>query len=95
MLCYYQFLLELQVGDDQAHVHPIVPPSVVGFAVDHVKVRGKILSIIWDRDGTMYNNFDQGLTVLLDGEKVAHSSTIELLVVQMNATRSTSGLLAS
>ena len=67
--------------DGSIHIRPLLSPSVPGFAADHVKIRGKILTMVWDRDGSMYNGFDQGLTVLLDGVKVAYSSTIELLVV--------------
>jgi len=67
--------------DGSVHIHPIIPPSISSFAADHVKVRGKILTVVWDRDGTVYDRFDKGLTVLVDGTKVTHSSTIELLVV--------------
>ena len=75
--------------DGSVQVRPIISPSVSGFAADHVKVRGEILTVVWDRDGTLYNGVGQGLTVLLDGTMVAHSSTIELLVVHpINSTRS-------
>lgn len=67
--------------DGSVHIRPIIPQSISSFAADHVKVRGKIMTVVWDRDGTVYDRFDKGLTVLVDGEKVAFSSTGELLVV--------------
>ena len=68
--------------DGSIHIFPLVPSWVACFAADHVKVQGNIFTVVWDKNGTVYDDrFGQGLTVLLDGTKVAHSSKIELLVV--------------
>ncbi len=36
---------------------------------------GHTLSIIWDKDGTIYNK-GAGLTILADGQKIGHSVTL-------------------
>ena len=75
--------------DGSIHIRPLLSPMVSGFAVDHVNIRGKILTLVWDRDGTTYDTVDQGLTVLIDGVKVSHSSTIELLEIPLHVLKET------
>ena len=81
--------------DGSLHINPLIPPMsrVSGFCADHVKVKdGKLLTVVWDRDGTLYHRygFGQGLTVLLDGKQVAHSSKLELLVIHPSSSSSSS-----
>ena len=64
-------------------VNPLVSPdSVDHFAVDHILYHGRMLSIVWDKDGTHYNQ-GQGLRLLVDGATVARANTITKLTVQM------------
>ena len=50
-----------------------------------VKVKGRILSVVYDADGSVYGDrgFEAGLTVLLDGKTVAHSDTLSPLTVEL------------
>ena len=44
-------------------VRPLVPATWDRFAADHVLVRGRVLSVVWDRDGTAYGR-GAGLQVM-------------------------------
>lgn len=47
------------------------------FAVDHVKYKGRYLSVFYDADGTRYSK-GAGLTVLVDGKVAANVATVPL-----------------
>ncbi len=57
-------------ADDVIAVHPLAPDEWDWFALDDVLYRGRVLSVLWDRDGSRYGR-GSGLSVLLDGERVA------------------------
>lgn len=60
-------------GDDTLEVHPLLPANTwPWFCLDNVKYRGRILTIIWDRDGKRYGR-GAGLTVLADGREIARA----------------------
>ena len=63
--------------DDTVEVNPLVPEGKWDwFALDNVKYHGKILTILWDKDGTKYGK-GKGLTVFADGMKIASSDKLE------------------
>lgn len=59
------------------------------WAVDHLRVLGRNLAVVWDRDGTHYDNLHtkialgKGLIVILDGKVVARSATIAPLRIAL------------
>lgn len=63
-------------------VNPLILVSKVpSFAVDHVRIRGdRILSITWSKDGFRYS---KGLTVLVNGMRVAYRSSMGPLRVNL------------
>jgi hypothetical protein len=59
-------------ADDRVEVNPLVPPQKwPWFCLDGVPYHGRMLTIVWDRDGTRYNR-GSGLTILADGRPIAH-----------------------
>ena len=66
-------------------VNPLIPSSIQSFAADHVRVNhGRILSVVYDATGTVYRDaFEAGLTVLLDGQIVAHAEELAPLLVDL------------
>jgi hypothetical protein len=65
--------------DDVIEVKPLVPANKwKWFCLDNVLYHGKILTIIWDVDGTKYKK-GKGLTVWSNGKKVASSRKLEKL----------------
>ncbi|WP_232495632.1 MGH1-like glycoside hydrolase domain-containing protein [Novosphingobium kaempferiae] len=60
-------------------VQPQVPQgSWDWFCLDGVPFQGKLLTVLWDRDGSRYRR-GAGLTVLADGERIARSRRLERL----------------
>jgi hypothetical protein len=60
-------------ADETIHVNPLVPESAWDwFCLDNVPYRGHRLTIVWDRTGQRYRQ-QPGLTILRDGEPIAHS----------------------
>lgn len=62
-------------ADDTLEVNPLVPAAWDWFALDQVSYRGRALSIVWDRDGRHYGA-GAGLSLYLDGRRVARSDTL-------------------
>jgi len=69
-------------GDDSLDVNPLVPESWDWFALDDVAYRGRRVSIFWDRDGSRYRR-GAGLSLYVDGRRVAHGARISRLVADM------------
>lgn len=65
--------------DDAIEINPLAPAVWDFFALDDVAYRGHRLSIVWDKRGRRYS-LGPGLHLLVDGEKVASSPTLERLV---------------
>jgi hypothetical protein len=64
-------------ADNTIEVNPLVPENKWDwFCLDNVLYHGKIVTILWDKDGTKYKK-GKGLTVLVNGKKVAHSEKME------------------
>jgi hypothetical protein len=62
-------------ADDTLEVKPLAPDRWAYFALDGVRYHGHDVSIAWDRDGTRYRR-GAGLTVWVDGRKLAHRADL-------------------
>jgi hypothetical protein len=70
-------------ADNMLEVNPLLPEGCWNyFCLDNVLYQGHILTIIWDRTGEKYGR-GQGLTLLADGDRVAHSVKLERIVVEL------------
>jgi len=59
-------------------VQPLQPAdsALAYWAVDGAVVAGRVVTVLWDADGSRYDR-GAGLTVLLDGQMVAHAYTTQ------------------
>jgi Mannosylglycerate hydrolase MGH1-like glycoside hydrolase domain/Glycosyl hydrolase family 65, C-terminal domain len=63
-------------ADDVVEVRPLLPAGTWDwFCLDDVQYHGHALTILWDRDGSHYHR-GAGLTVLADGQPIAHAATL-------------------
>ncbi len=66
-------------ADNIIEVNPLLPANKWDwFCLDNVLYHGKIITIIWDKTGAKYKK-GKGLTVWVDGKKVAASLELERL----------------
>jgi hypothetical protein len=66
-------------ADDWIQVSPLLPEGTWNwFCLDGVNYHGRMLTIIWDADGTRYHR-GGGLIVLADGKEIARSDKLEKL----------------
>ena len=84
---FADLILEGLVGirpqpDGPVRVAPLAPATWPFFCADHVLVRGKVLTVVWDADGTRYAK-GAGLSVFVDGKLEAHSTTLQPLQVRI------------
>ena len=64
-------------------IHPLVPAGQWKyFCLDAVPYQGHLLTILWDEDGQRYHQ-GTGLTLLVDGKRVANRSTLGELTYQL------------
>jgi len=64
-------------ADERFVVQPLLPAGTWDwFCLDGVKYHGRVLTIIWDKDGRHYGR-GPGLKVLADGKVIAHSDRLE------------------
>jgi hypothetical protein len=64
-------------------VNPLVSPSSLAWwAADGISLHGKIVTVVFDADGTHYKA-GAGLKVMVDGATAASSSTLRSLTVQL------------
>ncbi len=74
---------------DTLVVRPLVPPDasdphhLAWFMLENVPVRGHLLSVQWDADGRRYQR-GAGLSVYLDGKRVAHAAGLARLQVSLS-----------
>lgn len=67
--------------DNKIEVYPLLPAGRWDwFCLDNVLYRGKIITIIWDKDGTKYKR-GKGLSVWVNGKKKAASDKLERVVM--------------
>ena len=70
-------------ADNIIEVSPLIPENKWDwFCLDNVLYHGKTVTIIWDKDGTKYKK-GKGLTVLVNGKKVAHSDTLKKVTANL------------
>ncbi|MHC4483182.1 MAG: MGH1-like glycoside hydrolase domain-containing protein, partial [Planctomycetota bacterium] len=63
--------------DDIVEVNPLVPKDTLGwFCLDNVPYHGRIVTILWDKNGTRYGK-GKGLRVYADGKQIAYSDALE------------------
>lgn len=64
-------------ADDVVEINPLLPPDTWDwFCLDGVKYHGRMLTVIWDKDGSRYGR-GAGLRVLANGKPVASSEKLE------------------
>jgi hypothetical protein len=64
-------------ADDVVEVAPLLPPGTWDwFCLDGVKYHGRMLTVIWDQDGSRYGR-GAGLRVLANGKLIAQSARLE------------------
>ena len=64
-------------ADDVVEVHPLLPPEAWNwFCLDGVKYHGRMLTIVWDRDGLRYQR-GAGLLVFADGTQIARAESLQ------------------
>ena len=72
-------------ADDVVEIHPLLPEGIWGwFALDAVNYHGRVLTILWDRDGKRYGR-GRGLSVLADGKELGRAATLQPLTVKLAA----------
>jgi hypothetical protein len=65
--------------DDIIEVNPLLPDNKWDwFCLDNISYHGKIITIIWDRDGMKYKK-GKGLLIFVNGKKVALSPVLTKL----------------
>ncbi|MCF2497383.1 MGH1-like glycoside hydrolase domain-containing protein [Dyadobacter chenhuakuii] len=68
--------------DDMIEVNPLIPQEKWDwFCLDNVLYHGKILTIMWDKNGDHYKK-GKGLQVLVNGKKAGSSENIERLLIK-------------
>lgn len=69
-------------ADNVIEVNPLIPQGKWDwFCLDNVLYQGRILTIIWDKDGSHYKK-GKGLQVLVNGEKMGSSDSIGRILVK-------------
>jgi hypothetical protein len=62
--------------DNVVEVNPLMPANTWDwFCLDNVHYHGRVLTILWDKNGRKYGK-GKGLHVYADGKEIAHSDTI-------------------
>lgn len=69
-------------ADNIIEVNPLLPDGQWDwFCLDNVSYHGKILTILWDKDGQKYKR-GKGLTVFVNGKKLGSAPTLERIEVR-------------
>ena len=63
--------IQPQLGGDLL-IEPLAPDSWDYFALDNIPYRGKLISVLWDKDGSRYGK-GAGFAVFSDGVEIART----------------------
>ena len=70
-------------ADNILEVNPLLPEEFWDyFCLDNLLYKGRILTIVWDQTGEKYGR-GKGLTLLADGDTIAHSAKLKRIVVEL------------
>ncbi|MES2773836.1 MAG: glycosyl hydrolase family 65 protein [Bacteroidota bacterium] len=70
-------------ADNVLELNPLLPENKWNwFCLDNILYHGKIITIIWDKDGTKYKK-GKGLTAWANGKKIASSPKLEKITGQL------------
>ena len=72
-------------SDNMLQISPIIPQNWTYFALENVAYHGHLLTILYDLDGTRYNQ-SKGLTVYVDGQDYYNSPNSTAFFALPNAT---------
>ncbi len=62
--------------DETVEVYPLLPEGLWDwFCLDGINYHGRTLTVVWDKDGKRYGR-GQGLSVLADGQPIAHADAL-------------------
>jgi len=69
-------------ADDIIEINPLLPDGQWDwFCLDNVSYHGKILTILWDKDGSKYKR-GKGLMVFVNGKKIASAPALQRIEVR-------------
>jgi hypothetical protein len=69
--------------DDRLELNPLMPEGTWDwFCLDRVRYHGRLLTVLWDRDGARYGR-GPGLQLFADGQRIARADKLERLVVEL------------
>jgi hypothetical protein len=69
-------------ADQVIEVNPLIPENKWDwFCLDNVLYHGKIITIIWDKDGTKYNR-GKGMSVWVNNRKIGESKTLTKMNIE-------------
>jgi hypothetical protein len=70
-------------SDNSIELNPLLPEGTWDwFFLDRVRYHGRLLTVLWDRDGTRYGR-GPGLQLFVDGQLIARGNKLERLVVDL------------
>lgn len=77
-------LVGLEIKEDgRISVDPLIPiGSWNWFCLDGIEYQGKTITIVYDKNGSKYK-LPSGLTILVDGERMAHSKKLKPLEIKL------------
>ncbi len=70
-------------ADSKLEINPLIPESQWNwFCLDRVSYHGKMLTILWDKDGTKYGR-GKGFRVFADGNEIAKSNRLKKIKTRL------------
>lgn len=73
-------------ADETLKLEPLVPDGWDYFALENMPYHGHNVTVLWDRDGTKYNQ-GAGMRVYVDGELVQEFATLQETTVNVGETQ--------
>jgi hypothetical protein len=70
-------------ADDILEINPLIPKNKWNwFCLDNVLYHGKIITVIWDKDGLKYKK-GKGFSIWINGKKVSATALPERITVKL------------